>query len=290
MPSRPAVACILAFWLATLGLVLYRDVWPLLTAAGPPPIAVDLSDEASQFVPVQWAVLRGDRKVGRLTTKMAYVDADDTFEFTAKYSHVELEIVRVKFTITELTTTTRVTRAGDLREQSMTGQMAVAGLQEELRGTAKVTGRNENGMFVGRCEIASDFLNVNRDLPPVPVPQGHALNPLQPVNRIADLRSGRRWVVREINPLEEAVVAILREKVGEPVVRLLNKEREPLYAEVLSEPHTLAARKDGDVSCWVIEYRSGEARAKTWVRVADGKVLRQEAFGMGERIALDRED
>ena len=30
--------------------------------------------------------------------------------------------------------------------------------------------------------------------------------------------------------------------------------------------------------------------AKTWVRVSDGKVLRQEAFGMGERLTVEREE
>jgi hypothetical protein len=291
MPSRPTVVCILAFWLATLGLVLYRDVWPRLAASGPPPLAVDLSDEASQFVPVQWAVLHNDRRVGRLTTTMTYADADDTFGFTAKYTQVELDVANARLTITELVTTTRVTRAGDLREQAMTGDMklTVPGVGN-LRATAKVTGRNDRGTFVGRCEVASDLGNVSRDLPPVPVARGQALNPLQPVNRIADVHPGRRWVVQEVNPLDEALAALFKDQAGKQGIDLPERQREPLVAEVLSEPQTLA-RKDGDVvSCWVIEYRSGEARARTWVRVSDGKVLRQEAALMGDRIALEREE
>ena len=45
-----------------------------------------------------------------------------------------------------------------------------------------------------------------------------------------------------------------------------------------------------EAACWVIAYRSGEARAKTWVRVSDGKVLRQEASLLGDHIALEREE
>ena len=39
MPSRPAVAAILLFWLATTGYAVYRDVWPRLFPSGPPPDA-----------------------------------------------------------------------------------------------------------------------------------------------------------------------------------------------------------------------------------------------------------
>ena len=62
-------------------------------------------------------------------------------------------------------------------------------------------------------------------------------------------------------------------------------KREPLLAEVgdAPEPHRGAM-------CWVIAYRSGDARAKTWVRVSDGKVLRQEAVLMEDRIALERDE
>ena len=124
MPSRPAVAVILAFWLGTTGLVFYRDAWPRLFGSGPPPIAIDLEDEARSAgaaVGIQWKLLRGDQKVGRLTTKMAHVDADDTFQFTNTYSEVRLDFnvldTQVRVHVPRLSTTTRVTRSGELREQ-----------------------------------------------------------------------------------------------------------------------------------------------------------------------------
>ena len=64
---------------------------------------------------------------------------------------------------------------------------------------------------------------------------------------------------------------------------------EVLYAEVASEPLGLLYKGDL-VPCWVIEYRADQPVARTWVRVSDGKVLRQEAFGMGENLALQRDD
>jgi hypothetical protein len=298
MPSRRVVALILVFWLATAGFAIYRDLWPRLTASEHPPFTVDLADEASQHIPVRWDILRGDQKVGRLTTRMTHVDADDTFRFTHRYTQVQFEFggfSGARILVPDLTSTTRVTRSGDLREQSMDGrllvQMAVKDGQfaTVADARAKMEGRVEDGKLVGRCDIDSPLVRVNRDLDPVPVPGGQALNPLQPLNRIAGLRPGQRWLVQEIDPLGEAVTALFQEKAGEYGFRLPEKKREPLIAEVGPEPQPLR-RGEEDVPCWVIEYRGGDVRAKTWVRVSDGRVLRQEAFGMGERIALDREE
>lgn len=285
MPSRPVVALIVAFWTATLGLAFYKDIWPRIAASGPPPIAVDLSDEATQYLPIKWKVLRGDKPIGSLTTKLAYQDADDTFEFTSQYKDLQLDVGLVQLLIPDVTTKTRVTRSGSLREQSMTGMLRLGDLHAE----AKVEGHNENGMFVGRCEIISPILNAKNDLAPIAVKDGPALNPLQPVNRIVNIQAGQHWFVHEIDPLGDALAALFQEKFkGLP---LPEREKEPLYAEVGSSPEILVwGRSREEASCWVIAYRRGEARAKTWVRVSDGKVLRQEAALMGDRIALEREE
>jgi hypothetical protein len=302
MPSRPAVAAILAFWLATLAFAFHRDVWPLLFASGPPPIAVDLEDEArsaGQALGIQWKLLRGNQPIGRLTTKMTHVDADDTFQFATTYSDVRLDFDapggRVRVQVDRLVTTTRITRAGDLREQTMDGNLKLltAGRGGPFvplaEAQAKVEGRVEDGRLVGHCDLKTPLGNVDRPLDPVPVPSGHALNPLQPVSRLTNVRPGRRWVVQEVNPLDEAVAALIKGQLGERGVNLSERKREPLIAEVLPTPEA-TTWNDADVSCWVIEYRGGEARARTWVRVSDGKVLRQEAFLMGERLAIERSE
>jgi hypothetical protein len=302
MPSRPAIAAILVLWLATLAFAFYRDVWPLLFASGPPPIAVDLEDEARSSGAAKgigWRLLRGDQKVGRLSTKMEYVDTDDTFRFTTNYSDVRLDFaalnIVVRLQVPHLTTTTRVTRSGDLREQTMDGKLEL--LTSGKAGTflplaeaeAKVEGRVESGRLVGHCDLKTPLGNIDRDLDPVPVPSGHALDPLQPVSRLANVRPGRRWVVREVNPLEEAIAALFKDKLGELARSLPERKREPLIAEVLSDPEP-TTWNDMPVSCWVIEYRGGDVRARTWVRVSDGKVLRQEALLMGERLAIERSE
>jgi hypothetical protein len=284
MPTRPVVALIVAFWLATLALVGWRDVWPRLSASGPPPIAVDLSDEATQYVPVKWRVLRGEKAIGALTTKLAYQDADDTFEFTSQYKDVRIDAGGIELSIPEMTTRTRVNRSGSLREQSMTGSLRLG----DFRAEVNVEGRNENGTFTGRCRLESPLLKVNEELAPVTVKDGQALNPLQPVNRIAGIRAGQRWNVQEIDPLGDALAALFNQRFKGLIPE---KKREPMLDEVGSEPESLTwGRRGEEASCWVISYRSGDARARTWVRVSDGRVLRQEAALMGDRIALERDE
>jgi hypothetical protein len=294
MPSRPVVAAILAFWLATAGYAFYRDVWPRLISSGPPPLLIDLADEASQFsAGIDWTLYRGDQKVGRLTTRTTYRDEDDTFLFTHKYKQVQFDFGTARVQVPELVTTTRVTRSGELREQAMEGMLKVqlaaggAGFVDLAAARAKVEGRAEGGRFVGRCELVSPLGNVSRDLDPVPVPAGQALNPLQPVNRLDRVHPGRRWVIYTFDPLAEALAALGRGQLGG--LGLPEHRREPLIAEVLPSPQPLD-RKGGPVPCWVIEYRNGDTKARTWVRVSDGRVLRQEASGFGERVAIDRDE
>jgi hypothetical protein len=293
MPSRTVVGLIVAFWLSATGLAFYRDLWPRIAASGPPPLAIDLSDEATQYVPVHWTILRdskdiwGERPIGTLQTKLAYRDADDTFEFISQYKDVRIEAGVLELVIPEATTRTQLTRSGSLREQSMTARMAIG----ELHVEASVEGRNENGMFVGRCAIDSPLVKFQHDLTPVPVKDGQALNPLQPVNRIVGIRPGQRWTVQEIDPLGEALAMVFKEKLASHGVRLPERERQPLLAEVGATPEPLAWGKTRETAtCWVIDYRRGEAQARTWVRVLDSKVLRQEASLMGDRIALERDE
>lgn len=289
MPSRLSVLCIVLFWVGTLAVVVRRDVWPRLFASGPPPVSVEVGDEASQLLPTPWTIYRGTTRVGRLETRTTYVDADNTFQFTHEYSGLEMEVAGVNLRVPRLSTSTRVTRAGTLREQHMSGK-----LEADLRGIKieaemTVNGRVENGLFVGTCEIKSPLFNLNRPLDPVPVPNGHAVSPLQVVNRVTGIRAGQDWVVHEVNPLSEAVGMLLREQIGKTGFTIPERKRDPLIARVSSATQGLTWKGE-DVPCWVIEYRDAEVKARTWVRASDGKVLKQEAFEKGEQLTVLRDE
>ena len=91
MPSRLGIGFIVLFWLAATAHVGYREVWPRFFSDGPPPLRIDLADEAAQTVPTYWDVYRGDQRVGKLTTRMQYVPEDDTFRFLNTYMNLTLE-------------------------------------------------------------------------------------------------------------------------------------------------------------------------------------------------------
>ena len=292
MPSRVAVACIFAFWLVTTGYIAYRDVWPRVFASGPPPVSIELADEARQNVPARWTLYRNGQKAGRLTTQMKYLDAEDTFQFTYRYSELTLEQADITLTASEAVSEVRMSRAGDLKGQTMSAKVKVLYRGAELaQGTIDVRGEVANGVLTGRGEMKSGLLNAVGDLDPVPVPPGgQPLNPLQPVNRLGGVSGGRRWIVHESNPLQDAVADLVRKKVAEFGVRFQEQRaREQLVAQVDRSPQNLNWKGE-DVSCWVIEYRRAEPVARTWVRVSDGKVLRQEAFEKGESLFFERED
>jgi hypothetical protein len=42
-------------------------------------------------------------------------------------------------------------------------------------------------------------------------------------------------------------------------------------------------------TCWAIEYLAERVTSKTWVDIEDGKVVKQEANGIGETLVLMRE-
>jgi hypothetical protein len=291
MPSLHVRALIVAFWLLTTAFVAYRDLWPVLFASGPPPLAIDLADEAAQTAPVRWTIhFSGQSKPGRLITQMKYQESDDTFAFTNTYSELRYESAGVAVSVPKLTNVIRVTREGDLREQTVDGRLEFFFRALPVgNAEARIVGTVVDGQLIAKVEanytIASlSPQRLSRTLEPIPVPRGQPLNPLQPVNRIADLRPGRRWVVRESDPLKE-IIGVLAGDFG---FRLPDEKRDPLIGEVLSSRQEMDWNGEA-VLCWVIEYRRDEPVARTWVRASDGKVLKQEAFQKGETLTLVRD-
>lgn len=292
MPSKRSIALIVAFWLSVTGYVLYRDIVPVLVASGPPSIAIDLADEAAQNIPIRWTLTWNGKPAGKLTTQMRYLDDDDTFRFTNDFRNLRYESGGIAVVVPELRNVTRISRSGDLREQSGEGKLEVhLGSLKLGEATAKVVGTVTNGQLTATCELKSPFGNVNKTLDPVPVPSGLPLNPLQPVNRIANIAPGRTWIVHESNPLDDVLATFVRGELAQRGVNLPEEEkRGPLHAEVQSSLQNLDWH-GREVSCWVIEYRRGsELVARTWVRESDGRVLKQEAFRKGENLSIVRNE
>lgn len=303
MPSRRGVVLILLFWLASTTHVVYYDVWPRLFSDAPPPIRIDLTDEAAQVVPTKWKIYRGDEPVGTLTTRTEYIPDDDTFRFTNTYHKLSFDFSTVAVEFPRLETTIRVTRAGGLREQRMSGELRASAKLGPVTvpigdASADVNGVVTSGRLVGTCVIRypanAVTPAVERTLEPVPVPAGQVLNPMSPVSRLRDVRPGQRWVIRQVDPLRDSLTILFREvlKSSELASTALPQQsgNQELLAEVLRTPEKLERAGKEPVECWVIEYRGEGVQARTWVGREDGRVMRQEATGYGERLRFERDD
>jgi hypothetical protein len=294
MPSRRGVLLILSFWLVTLGYVGYRDVWPRLFADKAPAVWIDLSDEATQTVPVRWAFYLNDDRVGTVTTQMSYEAGTDAFTFATKYrGDLKRDVFGYSVKVPEFDMTTTVNRAGELRAQKMVAAFQVKALGLSLGGKGATDAVVRDGQLVGNCRLDSDtFGTFEAPFEPAPVPEGQVLNPLQPVNRLRGVRPGMRWVIYEVNPLAEAVNGI-RETVGKKFgTALLNGKppaRTSLVATVADAPEVLKLSR-GEHECWVIDIRGDTGSTTVWVRVRDGHVMQQRAKLEDDTMRLERED
>jgi hypothetical protein len=309
MPSRPVVVLILLFWLGVLGVVVYREVIPRFFGDEPPAPEFVAIDELSQPT-VDWSIFRGpankstDEPIGKMSSRTEYVPADDSFRYVNTYRGVKINQFGIDLTIPSATTTLRVDRDGRLKEQTLRGTAELESrLLGKLTATAEASGVVVNGVLEGSATLNSpEYLTepATGTFTPVPVPDGQVLNPLMPVDRLRGVTPGRRWAVRQVDPLREALGELLVKGLQDELAKQGGKKKATavtlppspeLLAEVLREPVKLD-RREGPVECWVIEYKSENPpiTARTYVRRDDGRVLRQEATAYGERMRFERDD
>lgn len=296
MPSRRGIVLIVLFWLATVGYVGYRDVWPRLFRDTAPTVWIDLSDEATQTVPVRWGLYRGENRVGTVTTQMVYDAGPNLFRFVTKYRDFLDEVPPISCHVPEMELTTTLNRAGILHGQSMTGTLIAKyfGLKVAT-GTARIECVVHDGELVGNCHLESDFFpTIDEPLEPTPVPDGQVLNPLQPVNRLRGIRPGLRWVIYKIDPLGDAIAnatkhVLAKKGINSSLFAPKVTERQSLIATVSDVPEVLKFKR-GEFSCWTIEIRDERGTTTIWVREKDGFVMQQIANYHGDSMRLEREE
>lgn len=301
MPSRPLLALILAGWLATTTYFCYREVWPHVRPGSPPPFTIELADETTiQHAGLtRWTISRITERgkvetLGRAFTWMTYEREDDTFTFHSDLKDVELLRDPLPITLRKQESATRVTRDGRLRSMYTTGRLNVLGFPVAMKVTAVV---KPDGLH-RVCELKAGDQSAEVTLPPIPVPEGSVLSPLQPVNKINGLTPGRHWRMPVIDPLGDAFKTALPELVQKMTKGRFGGGEVPKLA-LPEGPTTLAAEVRELTAelfwntiperCHVIDYRNGDFTAETWVRPRDGLVLRQEASLLGVRLRIDRD-
>ena len=322
MPSRIVQALIVCFWLATLGWFGHREIWPRLFPGRAPPFVIELADEATQQGQTFWTIyrddrdignaitsLRDDQAIGKARTSLKYLNADDTFELACEMKDVELyDSNPICIYIAAMTNRYVVSRAGELRSVSTRGELRAESKKRKdshvpgfalFTVTANFDARVEDGKLLRSAKITVPFLgDISPKLEPMDVPSGNVLNPMHPVPRVTGLRPGRRWRMPVFNPMGDAVSPTMQAAAEQskltPKGSAVPVPTGPTYldAEVLSE-RAMISWNGREYECYVIDYRSvgNEHAARTYVRVRDGLVLRQEASAMGdhERFIMQRD-
>ena len=285
MPSRFLILVIVSFWLATTVWFVTREVAPRWRGGDAPPYVIELADEALKNVtPIRWRLTWNGRDMGQIRTTLHYREADDLFELNADSDRLEV-IGALKISARKLHNTLKVNHDGELRGVYTEVEMETPIGLFRVEVTADVKG----GRIVRTCKLESPFVRIEPKLEPVAFRRGSVLNPLHPINRVNGLKPGQRWRIPLVDPFGDALKATAAELSG---VKLSEQNSETgtqfLNAEVLTQPQDL--EWDQAVhQCLVIEYTGEDYKGRTWVRAADGLVLRQEAEAHGEKLVLQRE-
>jgi hypothetical protein len=266
MPPRWLTLFILAFWAATTGWMVYREVLPRLRANDPPPFAIELTDEVNGPA-IIWVVLENGKDIGSGASMVRRMP-DRTFRLYSEFAFKDVNLIpTLKFR--KLTSMYRVTAEGALREFEATAQSPI-GIGQDI--SIHVSGEVEDGFLSPQIEV-SGFPKVKGAKVQVPV---NVLNPMHLLNKLRGVHEGQSWVI----PLLDPVSANLP---GQPAPEM------PLVeGTVVADVLTWHAE---EVPCFKIEYRPVGANrivARTWVRQHDGLVLQQEAHHQGMQLVLQR--
>lgn len=289
MPSRPIAFSIIAFWIITIAWFVHREIWPRIASTGPAPFTIEITDEAVRhFAPLRWGLYRNNQRITTVRTAVDFCESDDSFALNATVGTMDIVgLPGLRLKLTSLTNQYRVRRDGQLIAAKTHVGFDLAGTNVLVTITAEV----RDSQVVPQCRIEYPGGVLEPPLEPFPTTRTGMLNPLHPVHRIAGLRVGQRWLMPLDDPLTDAIRAtvdgFLRQQWGPAAPKLPRAGPQTLSAVVVGPK--LLAFNGHDETCLVIEYRGDDYSAETWVRQADGAVLKQSASGAGESLSLVRE-
>jgi hypothetical protein len=296
MPPRWVSAAVIAAWVASAAWLFRQELWPALEPDAPPPFTIDLVEEAqTEKVPIRWRVTRDGAAVLTARTSVSHRSKENDFTLRALFEPREglpepgRKPAPPPYRIRRMTSAYRVTPEGRLLDVDVQIALAEAKIFRQtipIDGDARVWGEVVRGQFRSHYEVESPLGKFAGSLPPVAVSsRGSVVMPLHPVSRIGGLKPGQAWRVPVIDPLGEALGSFAGGGAGR--VRFLRARVRP-QAEALRW-------NGGDTRCLVIDYEEenqftdDRMSARTWVREADGLVLKQEAGLSGNNWVMTRE-
>ena len=271
MPPRLITGAILAFWLAMTGLLIHREVVPMMLADAAPTYQPDLTDEIGSHT-VVWKVFHDGKRIGSGTSGVVANIDDRTYEFGSSFHFSEFRLGPAN--VYSMESMYRVTEEGKLLAFSTKSEVGFGDMSTLKVG---IEGDVVNGVCVPRVLLNNTIHPLDQiDLPQ----QGSIVNPMHLVNRLRKLRVGQTWRITMVDPLRGVTNKFMGD-FGKGMT----------ISALIAEVKTDTLKWDRkEVLCYTIEYREPgkEISARTWVRKSDGLVLQQEANHLGFDMVLKR--
>ena len=267
MPSRLITAAILAFWLGMTGLLLQREVVPMMLAEVAPTFQIDLTDEIGSPL-VAWTMFSEDKRVGSATSKINALE-ERRYEFRSTFHFDSSKDFHGFKTIESMD---RVSEDGKLQALAM--KIVIDPHVIEIEGEViaqkfkpRVVWNNvEYKGLVGEIDMST---------------QTNVVSSLKLVSRLRGLHVGQTWTETPFDPSRG-----IENKLA---VDLFKQFKAPAMIAEVKADMLVWDRKD--VVCHVIEYHDDankEVVARVWARKRDGLVLQREVSVLGRDLKLVR--
>lgn len=268
MPSRPLTFGIILFWLATMGWMFYREIWPRFIAGEPPPFHIEVADEVGGRV-ILWEVFEGEERIGSATTKINR-GLDGAFELRNDVNFLKMNLGLLQ--LKKISDKTRIGLDGELLSLSALMRLQWGGVPVDIEFSGVVQDR----LLIPKLAIPGVTIPEGM-VTPVELPkQGGVLNILNPQNKITGLFVGRRWKVPVFDPFAASLSAVSKS------YKMQNR-----FAEVFADELTLLGKP---VPCWRIDVKEPNEPplAKIWVRKSDDLVVQNSAQHLDKELVMKR--
>ncbi len=280
MPSRPFIVIVVGAWLAAMGWLIVESWRPSWQQGERPRFAVDLADEVAPQN-ATWIILRDDKPAGRAESRIA-PRKDGTFELTTRLREVNLSRGNTQVKILLIALTRTASHEGELIRIEGRATLNVKRDSSESRVDATIHGRVTDGVLNGEIEFERGGNRSAESFGPIVLGSTDAFTPFQPLLKYPPLKPGQTWPASNVD-LTSAILNGACEPAGSASLRPTE-----LTARVEPEAERIVHR-DKRFTCHVIVFRGKDIVARSWVDVSDGKVIRQEATLLGDKLALERD-
>lgn len=267
MPSRPASLVIILLWLVSTVWLIQRDILPAL-GVGEITYERALAARAVEE-PVEWIVYRQEEEVGNLLFSVK-PSSDSSCQLQSR-ARIRFPIPGFKESQFELTSAIHVNPLKRLDRFQVL--LSLPGDRTEIQVDGNANPRGDLGVTARL--LVDDKEVMKRDVAMSVDPEMMVLDVFGQIDRLPDLRPGKTWRTRFVNPLRAIVGGVLTTPL----------DSMDFVQNTVVGTETIEWNGEKPL-CYKLEHRYQQVATHSWARVKDGKVLVQEVHFAGVPFRL----